>query len=44
MVESILIDPLSRILMKKHVEKHSILTITGLNADGSLTYNIETRE
>lgn len=42
MVESILINPLSRILVMKHIEKSSTLTITGLNEDGSLTYNIET--
>lgn len=40
MVESILINPLSRILVMKHIEKGSTLTITGLNEDGSLTYNI----
>lgn len=40
MVESILINPLSRILVMKHIEKGSTLTITGLNGDGSLTYNI----
>lgn len=42
MVESILINPLSRILVMKHIAKGSTLTITGLNEDGSLTYNIET--
>ena len=42
MVESILINPLSRILVMKHIEKGSTLIITGLNEDGSLTYNIET--
>lgn len=42
MVESILINPLSRILVMKHIEKGSTLTITGLNEDGSLTYNIST--
>lgn len=42
MVESILINPLSRILVMKHIEKGSKLTITGLNEDGSLTYNIST--
>lgn len=40
MVESILINPLSRILVMKHIENGSTLTITGLNEDGSLTYNI----
>lgn len=42
MVESILINPLSHILVMKHFEKGSTLTITGLNEDGTLTYNIET--
>lgn len=42
MVESILINPLSRILVMKHIEKGSTLTITGLNEDGSLAYNIST--
>lgn len=42
MVESILINPLSRILVMKPIEKSSTLTITGLNEDGSLAYNIET--
>ena len=41
MVESALINPLSRILVMKHIEKDSTLVITGLNEDGSLAYNIE---
>lgn len=41
MVESVLINPLSRILVMKHIEENSTLVITGLNEDGSLSYNIE---
>lgn len=41
MVESVLINPLSRILVMKHIEENSTLVITELNEDGSLSYNIE---
>ncbi len=41
MVESVLINPLSRILVMKHIKKGSTLTITGINEDGSIIYTIE---
>ncbi len=40
-VESFLINPLSRILVMKHIDKGSVLEITGLNEDGSLSCNIK---